>query len=115
MSPSPSTPQALTTGEDIFSVIRRRNLLLYHPYDSFSPVVDLLQAAATPTSSPSSRQLYRVGKNAPVVQALKEARENGKQVAVLVELKARFDERRAYHLGQVVGAGGGAWSMGWWV
>ncbi len=90
---TPSVPLPLTTPEDIFSVLRRRNLMLYHPYDSFNPVVDLIRAAARDPNVLAIKQtLYRVGKNAPVVQALMEARENGKQVAVLVELKARFDE-----------------------
>ncbi len=90
---TPSVPPALTTGESIFSVIRRQDLLLYLPYDSFTPILDLLEAAAKDPKVLAIKQtLYRVGKNAPVVKTLMKARENGKQVAALVELKARFDE-----------------------
>ncbi len=89
----PAVPTSLTTGEPIFSVLRRRNVLLYHPYTSFTPVVDFItEAANDPDVLAIKQTLYRVGQNSPVVDALMEARENGKQVAVLVELKARFDE-----------------------
>jgi len=92
----PALPRALERKDtDLFAAVRAGDVLLHHPYDSFAPVVDFLRAAAfDPDVLAIKMTLYRVGRNAPVVNALLEAREEGKQVAVLVELKARFDEER---------------------
>ncbi|MBK6327206.1 MAG: polyphosphate kinase 1 [Chloroflexi bacterium] len=86
-------PASLQTGENIFQTLQRQDLLLHHPYDSFAPVIDFIRAAAEDPDVLAIKQtLYRVGPNPPIVQVLMRARENGKQVSALVELKARFDE-----------------------
>ncbi|NJP04415.1 MAG: polyphosphate kinase 1 [Chloroflexaceae bacterium] len=86
-------PSVLEEPNDLFAAIRHQDILLHHPYDSFEPVIDLIERAADDPDVLAIKQtLYRVGKNSPIVQALMRACEQGKQVAVLVELKARFDE-----------------------
>jgi polyphosphate kinase len=83
---------------ELFSTIRRDPILLHHPFDSFKPVIDFLQTAARdPDVLAIKMTLYRVGRNSPIVHELLRAMENGKQVAVLVELKARFDEESNIH------------------
>jgi polyphosphate kinase len=89
----PGVPSLLRIHDNIFAAIRQQDILLHHPYDSFNPVIDFIQTAAVDPDVLAIKQtLYRVGSNSPVVRALMRAREYGKQVSVLVELKARFDE-----------------------
>jgi polyphosphate kinase len=102
------------TSEDIFEAIRQENILLHHPYDSFSPVIDFLNAASRDPNVLAIKQtLYRVGKDSPVVADLLEARERGKQVAVLLEIKARFDEESNIGWARKLEETGCMLPMGW--
>ena len=81
--------------ESLFSLIQREDLFLHHPFDSFAPIVEFIrQASLDPHVLAIKQTLYRVGANSPIVAALMEARQHGKQVAVLLELQARFDEEK---------------------
>jgi polyphosphate kinase len=90
---APAVLRHARNSAEIFAAIRAQDILLHHPFDSFQPLVELIEAAAEDPEVLAIKQtLYRVGLNSPIVKALMHAREQDKQVTVLVELKARFDE-----------------------
>ncbi len=89
----PVNPLTKEESEDIFDTLSQKDIFLHHPYHSFNTVLDFIKAAVDDPNVLAIKQtLYRVGKDSPIIDYLKEAAEDGKQVAVLVELKARFDE-----------------------
>jgi len=89
----PFVNETLTTSNSLFETIRHQDVLLHHPYDGFAPVQEFVASAANDPKTIGIKQtLYRVGAQSPIVEALLEGAEEGKQVAVMVELKARFDE-----------------------
>lgn len=94
----PLRPKDLASDENIFEKALSQDIFFHHPYESFEPIVDFVSEAATDPSVLAIKQtLYRVSGNSPIINALKQAAENGKQVTVLVELKARFDEENNVH------------------
>ncbi len=110
----PQVPRDLVGAEDLWQAVQDHDVLLYHPYESFDPVVKLVeQAADDPQTLAIKQTLYRTSGNSPIIRALARAAQNGKEVVVLVELKARFDEWRNVNWARRLEDAGATSSTAW--
>ena len=110
---NPGLPERLSRSSDIFETIRKGDVLLHHPFQSFAPIVDLLrQAAADPDVLAIKQTLYRTGEGSVIIDALVEAAKAGKEVTVVIELRARFDEQENIGLANKLQAAGAHVSYG---
>jgi polyphosphate kinase len=110
---TPALPKRLGRAEDMFEAIRKGDILLHHPFQSFSPIIDLLrQAALDPDVLVIKQTLYRTGDDSSVVDALVKAAQAGKEVTVVIELRARFDEEENIELANELQAAGAHVSYG---
>lgn len=100
---SPGTPPALDEGSDIFAAVEKEDQLLLHPYESFIPIIDWVrQAAKDPTVLSIKQTLYRTNESSELVEALADAARNGKEVTVVIELRARFDEEENINFASIL-------------